>query len=148
MNTIMKKILVVIAASIAFVITVSADDRPVTFEQLPVAAQTFIKNNFPSDQVSYATKDDDIIMPDYTVVLVSGIKLQFGNGGALEKIESRKGAVPETLVPVQIKDYVKRNYPDASIVEYEIGRRTYEVKLTNRMELKFSRNFTLIGIDD
>ena len=43
---------------------------------------------------------------------------------------------------------VKTYYPDARITEYEIERRHYDVKLSNRLELKFNRNFTLIGIDD
>ena len=143
----MKKIFCIIAISMAFLMTAKADDRPVTFEQLPAAAQAFITDNYPGDKVSYATKDDDIIMPDYTVVLVSGVKIQFEHNGALDKIESKSG-IQETLVPVQIRDYVARHYQDVRFVEYEVGRRTYEVKLSNGMELKFSRNFALIGIDD
>lgn len=59
-----------------------------------------------------------------------------------------KGGVPSTLVPVQIKDYVDRHYHDVVIREYEVGRRTYEIQLSNGMELKFNRNFVLVGIDD
>lgn len=144
----MKKIFSIIAISVAFAMTAKADDRPVTFEQLPAAAQSFIKQYYPEDKISYATKDDDLILPDYTVVLVSGVKIQFENSGALDKIEARKEGVPGSLVPVQISEYVKNHYQDATIVEYEVGRRTYEVKLSNKMELKFNRNFILIGIDD
>ena len=43
---------------------------------------------------------------------------------------------------------VKATYPDAVITEYEIGRRHYEIKLSNRLELKFNRNFALVEIDD
>ncbi len=143
----MKKTLSILAISLAFVVTAKADDRPVTFEQLPVAAQKFINDNYSNDSVSYATVDDDLIRPDYTVVLVSGVKIQFQNNGALEKIEAKRG-VPEGLIPVQITDYVGRHYRDVSFVEYEVGRRHYEVKLSNGMELKFNRNFNLVGIDD
>ena len=147
-DTTMKKIFITLAISAAFAITANADDRPVVFEQLPAPAQAFIKSNYPDDSVSFATVDDDIIRPDYTVVLVSGVKIMFENNGALEKIESRRGAIPEGIIPVQITDYVKRSFKDASIVEYEVGRRTYEVKLSNGLELKFNRNFIPIGIDD
>ena len=47
-----------------------------------------------------------------------------------------------------IKDYVKMHYPDAFFVEYEIGRKSYEVKLSNRLEIKFNRSFNVIEIDD
>lgn len=143
----MKKFFVLLAVSLASLSIMKADDRPVTFAQLPAPAQAFINTNYPDDKVSYATVDDDFIRPDYSVVLVSGVRLQFDNDGSLEKIEARAG-VPEGLVPVQIKEYVKATYPDAVITEYEIGRRHYEIKLSNRLELKFNRNFALVEIDD
>lgn len=143
----MKKFFVLLAVSLASLSIMKADDRPVAFAQLPAPAQAFINTNYPDDKVSYATVDDDFIRPDYSVVLVSGVRLQFDNDGSLEKIEARAG-VPEGLVPVQIKDYVKATYPDAVITEYEIGRRHYEIKLSNRLELKFNRNFALVEIDD
>ena len=144
----MKKIFSIIAISMAFAMTANADDRPVVFEQLPLAAQSFIKQYYPEDKISYATKDDDLILPEYTVVLVSGVKVVFENSGALEKVEAKKDGVPAGLVPVQIREYVKNHYPDALIQEYEVGRRSYEVKLSNMLELKFNKNFMLIGIDD
>lgn len=144
----MKKILLMASALLAFTMMLKADDRPVTLSQLPVAAQTFIKTNFPADKLSYATKDDDIIRPDYNVVLVSGVRISFDYSGALEKIEVGNNAMPENLIPVQIREFVKADYPDARITEYEIERRHYDVKLSNRLELKFDRNFTLVGIDD
>lgn len=144
----MKKILLMASALLAFTMMLKADDRPVTLSQLPVAAQTFIKTNFPADKLSYATKDDDIIRPDYNVVLVSGVRISFDNNGALEKIEVGNNAMPENLIPVQIREFVKADYPEARITEYEVERRHYDVKLSNRLELKFDRNFTLVGIDD
>ena len=144
----MKKFLLMASALLAFTMMLKADDRPVTLSQLPVAAQTFIKTNFPADKLSYATKDDDIIRPDYNVVLVSGVRISFDNSGALEKIEVGNNALPENLIPVQIREFVKADYPEARITEYEVERRHYDVKLSNRLELKFDRNFTLVGIDD
>lgn len=143
----MKKIFAILALSMAVLTVAKAGDRPVTFNQLPAPAQTFINTNYPDDKISFATVDDDLIRPDYSVVLVSGVRIQFNNDGSLEKIESKAG-VPEGLIPVQIRDYVKLHYPDAVFYEYEIGRRNYEVKLSNRLELKFNRNFYLVEIDD
>ena len=131
----MKKILLMASALLAFTMMLKADDRPVTLSQLPVAAQTFIKTNFPADKLSYATKDDDIIRPDYNVVLVSGVRISFDNSGALEKIEVGNNAMPENLIPVQIREFVKADYPEARITEYEVERRHYDVKLSNRLEL-------------
>lgn len=144
----MKKTVLIIALALAGITSVMADDRPVTFTQLPVAAQQFINTNYPGDKVSFATVDDDIIRPEYQVVLASGVMLQFENDGRLEKIESRKGEMPSGLIPVQIIEVVKIHYPDAKIISYEVGKRTYEVKLSNRMELKFNSSFNIIEVDD
>ena len=143
----MKKIFAIAAIALASLQIIKADDRPVTFNQLPAAAQAFINTNYPGEKISYATIDDDFVRPDYYVMLANGVKVQFENSGALEKIESRNG-IPEGLVPVQIKDYVKATYPDAVITEYEIGRRHYEIKLSNRLELKFDKDFNIYDIDD
>lgn len=143
----MKRIFALLVIVTASLSVMRADDRPVTFAQLPAAAQAFINTNFPNDSISYATVDDDLVRPDYNVVLVSGMKIQFDHDGSMEKIESRNG-IPSDMVPVQIKDYVKTHYPDAYFTEYEIGRRSYDVKLSNRLELKFNRNFILVEIDD
>ena len=144
----MKRMFITIAIVLASVTIAKADDKPVTFEQLPKAAQTFINTNFPKDKVSFATVDDDIIAPDYEVVLVSGVMMQFRNDGSLESIKSRTGNIPAGIIPQQIINGVKGYYPDAMILEYDIDRLSYEVKLSNRMEIKFDRNFNIIEIDD
>lgn len=144
----MKRMFITIAIVLASVTIAKADDRPVTFEQLPKAAQTFIKTNFPKDKVSFATVDDDIIAPDYEVALVSGVMMQFRNDGRLESIKSRTGNIPAGIIPQQIINGVKGYYPDAMILEYDIDRLSYEVKLSNRMEIKFDKNFNIIEIDD
>lgn len=143
----MKNVFVILAISLTSSVFAYADDRPVTFSQLPSAAQVFINDTYPGEKISFATVDDDLIRPDYSVVLASGVRLQFENDGRLEKIEARAG-VPEAVVPVQIREYVKLHYPEAVIVEYEVGRRSYDVKLTNRLEFKFNRNFNLVEVDD
>ncbi len=143
----MKKIFAIAAIALASLQIISADDKPVTFNQLPAAAQEFINTNYAGEKISYATVDDDLIRPDYNVMLANGVRIQFENSGALEKIESRAG-IPSDLVPVQIRDYVQVHYPDATFIGYEIGRKSYEVKLSNRLEIKFNKNFHVIEIDD
>ena len=143
----MKRMFITIAIVLASVTFAKADDRPITFEQLPKAAQTFINTNFPKDKVSFATVDDDIIAPDYEVALVSGVMIQFRHDGRLESIKSRTG-IPAGIVPQKIIDGVKGYYPDAMVIEYDIDRLTNEVKLSNRMEIKFDKNFNIIEIDD
>ena len=44
---IMKRILILIAALTAFATLSIADDRPAKFSQIPPAAQSFIRTNYP-----------------------------------------------------------------------------------------------------
>ena len=144
----MKRFFLTIAAVVVSLSIASADDKPVTFKQLPAAAKAFIKQNFPNDKVSFASVDDDIISPDYQVALANGVMLDFENNGKLEKIATRNGNIPAGIIPQGIVSKVNELYPGTAILEYEIGRRTYEVKLSNRMELKFDSAFNVIEIDD
>ena len=145
---IMKHLLVMFAVAAMFSVTAKADDKPIAFEKLPVASQQFLNTNFPGVKILNVMQDDDLVRPDYYVRLAEGIKIDFSHCGALEKIECRKGAVPETLIPVQISGYVKSHYPGTEVVEYEVGRKGYELKLSNHLELKFNQGFHLIKIDD
>lgn len=144
----MKNIFATLFISLAFITLAKADDKPATYDQLPAAAKTFIAENYSADQISYITVDDDIILPDYTVMLQSGVKIEFENNGSLSKISSSQNGIPAEIIPMQIRDYVRRNYPDAAYVSYEIGRNSYEVTLSNRLELKFNSRFALVEIDD
>ena len=144
----MKRILVAIISLMAVVGISRADDRQIKFERLPAAAQKFVKTNFADNTVVFVTKDDDLIAPDYEVVLDNGTVLQFSSAGSLEKIEAFRTGVPQNLVPEKINDYVSANYPGTTYREYEQDRGKHEVKLSNGLELTFNSGFTLIEIDD
>lgn len=142
----MKKIILTLIGLAAFAAALSAGDKPISFDKLPSAAKVFIETSFPGEKASLVLKDDDMVRPDYTVVLMNGIKIEFDHSGALTQISSPNG-IPADQVPVSIRNYVKAHYPDAGYLEFEIGRHTYEVKLTNRMELKFNKNFHIMEVD-
>ena len=144
----MKRILIALISLMAVVGISKADDRPIKFEKLPAAAQKFVKTNFADNTVVFVTKDDDLLAPDYEVVLDNGTVLQFSSAGSLEKIEAFRTGVPQNLVPEKIKAYVSANYPDAVFKEYEVEKGKHEVKLSNGLELTFNSVFTLIEIDD
>ena len=144
----MKRILIALISLMAVVGISKADDRPIKFEKLPAAAQKFVKTNFADNTVVFVTKDDDLIAPDYEVVLDNGTVLQFSSAGSLEKIEAFRTGVPQNLVPEKINDYVSANYPGTTYREYEQDRGKHEVKLSNGLELTFNSGFTLIEIDD
>ena len=144
---VMKRLLVMLIGLAAFAATLSADDKPISFDKLPSAAKVYVQTNFPGEKVSFVAKEDDAVHHGYMVILMNGIKMEFSRAGALSEISSSAG-IPESVIPVSIREYVQSHYPGAGYLEFEIGKRTYDVKLTNRMELKFNNSFHLIAVDD
>lgn len=144
---IMKKTLIFCAALFLSAAIVVADNKPIDVNRLPGSARSFLDNHFPGVQVLYATQEDELIFPDYDIALANGVFIEFYNNGALEKIECRDG-VSTDIIPVAIVEFVRVRYPDAYFVEYKIDRKHYEVKLSNRLELKFNKNFNLLEIDE
>ena len=124
------------------------NDRAVTIDQLPAAAREFISENFPGEQVAYAKLERDFPESRYEVVFTSARKLEFKRNGEWTKIDCRYSSVPEDAVPPQIRAKVLELFPGASIIEIERDRRETEIKLDNRMEMKFDRRGLLIEIDD
>lgn len=144
----MKQILAILALIVATFTTARADDKPITFEQLPQEARTFVTTNYPQEKVVMASVDDDFFSPDYKVTLANGVRIEFLHSGKLEKIETRDGNIPAGIIPAQIQKAIKDYYPEAIILEYEVGRRSYEVKLSNRLEIKFNSSFQIVEVDD
>lgn len=139
--------MIIFAALFLSAAIVSADNRAIDASKLPAAAKAYMEKNFPGEQILYATQEDDLFLPDYDVALANGVLLEFYNNGSLEKIACRTG-ISLDLIPVPIIEFVKVRYPDAFFVEYKVDKREFEVTLSNRMELKFNKNYNLIGIDD
>lgn len=142
----MKKIVLLAIGIFAAAVMASSREVPVTFDQLPSAAKTFVTENFPGETVTMALKDVHG-RAEYDVRLSDGTELEFTHSGALKKISSRAG-ISEQLIPDGIRRYVSAHFPGAGYREYEVGKRTYEVKISNGMELKFNRNFILMEVDD
>ena len=144
----MKRISAILIGLFTLIFVSKADDRPVKFEQLPKAAQKFVKANFSGVNVLAATKDDDLIAPEYEVILDNGVRLDFKNDGSLEKIKSSQAGVPAAIIPVKIREYITKHYPGVIYREYEVDKTGYDVKLSNGLELRFNTSFHLVDIDD
>lgn len=146
----MKKILFALFALFSVgVFVASADNHKVINKsQLPVQAQQFIDKHFAGVEVSLAKEEREILGRSYEVRLANGAKLEFSSKGAWEEVDCRFGEVPAGIVPAEISKFIKENYPDAKVQKIEIDRNDYEVKLSNRLELKFDKEFRLVDIDD
>jgi hypothetical protein len=123
-------------------------DTPISYDELPHEAKSFISKNFAKEQVSHVTVDKDIISDEYKVVFTSGTKLEFDGNGDWTELDCRYSAVPNNLVPEKIAKYIKTNYPNSKITELKREHSNWEAKITGGLELTFNSNFKLVDIDD
>jgi hypothetical protein len=146
----MKKSVFFLAALVCMMMqTVStfAADRLISKEQLPAAAQAFIQKTFPGQTISYAKIDSDG-RKKYEVRLNNGTEIDFDKKGTWDKVDCNHSAVPADLVPANIANYVKSNFPDAVIVKIDKERYGYDVELSNDLELKFNKSGQMLRLDD
>jgi glucan biosynthesis protein len=117
------------------------DDKPIQVTQMPQQAQQFIKQHFADSKVALAKMESDFFYKSYEVIFTNGDKVEW------EEVNCKYSAVPTAIIPATIQKYVTTNYPDAKILKIERDKKDYEVKLSNRTELKFDLKFNLIDID-
>ena len=142
----MKKLFSILAA---LMLTISMpmmadNDKVITFDQLPKAAQTLLKTSFANKTPLMVTVDRD----DYTVMYQSGEKVEFDKKGNWKEFNCKTSSVPAALIPAQIQSHVKATFPDATIVKIERDRKGYEVKLNNGIDIEYNKQFKVIEIGD
>ena len=122
-------------------------NRPLTVHELPVAAQEFLSRHCPDSEIAYATVETEWFSKEYKVVFVDGSKVEFDRHGAWTEIEYKYGRVPDEMIPEPIHARLAELYGEYEVIEIERDRREYEVKLANRLEVTFDREFRIIDID-
>lgn len=141
----MKKYLFLMVALLTMSFNAKADhNQVITYNQLPEAAQTLLKQYFAGKVPLIVTMDWD----DYNIVYESGEKVEFDKQGNWKEIDCKVSRVPSELIPEQIKSHIKATFPGATILELDRNRRGYEVKLNNGLEVEYNRDFQVIDIDD
>lgn len=146
----MKKLLfsALAIAALAITATAVADDIPIDAKKLPEPAQKYLKVHFAKNKVVLATHDRDVSDNDFTVVLDNGVKVEFNSAGVWESVKSRGAAIPSTVIPAKVAQYVQKNYASYIIEKIERKRYGFEVELSNDLDLKFTSDGRFIGIDD
>lgn len=145
----MKKITFILACLFTMCIsTLRADnEKPIQMNQLPAAAQQFIKQHFADRKVALAKVETELMSKSYEVIFTDGDHIDFDSNGNWEEVDCKSSSVPTAVIPEPIMKYVNANYPDEKVKKIEKDRREYEVKLSNRVELSFDLKFNLTDID-
>lgn len=147
----MKKLMIAVAALMfAGISTTFADgrERPITLDKLPVAAQTFLKTHFADLTLAFAVEDPQFIGSEYEVVYTDRTEVDFRSDGEWSSVERKYEALPASIVPPQIAEYVAATFSGQFIKKIDRDKYSWEVELSNGLEIKFDRKFQVIDIDD
>ncbi|MBR5575807.1 MAG: PepSY-like domain-containing protein [Bacteroidaceae bacterium] len=120
---------------------------------LPKNATDFIAKHFNGYEINFFEKDRDVLDVDYTVYVGNGkhsYKLEFDKKGNVKDIESesRGVALPQSVLPASVVQYVKGAFPNAKVTEWSKDGNKQLVELNNDMELLFNSKGKFLRIDD
>ena len=144
----MRKLIIMLMALMPATIALASDDKPIDYKELPAAARTFIEKNFPNAKVALATVESPNWNPSYDVIFTDGMKMEFIASGEWKEVNCKYSRVPDSVVPTTILAFIKQHHPDSYVKEIERSKKKYEVKLDNRLELRFDISGQFRGYDD
>lgn len=144
MKTIQFILAVVFACTIS---SAQAQDRYLKTEEFPSEITSYVKQHFPESDIISIKEEKDRRKTEYEVKLRNMEELEFDEAYHIKSIES-KSALPNSVIPPKILDYVTKNYPQQFIKEWKMKRRSQEVELNNDLEIIFDFDGNFVKIDD
>jgi len=116
--------------------------------ELPNAAQQYLSTHFNGINVLQVVKDREGLRKSYDVYLAQGFEIEFNKSGEAVSVKNnRNQALPNSVIPAKILDYVNTNFSEDFIVGWELENNYQEVELNTGMELRFSKNGDFQRID-
>lgn len=136
---------IIIFASISF--TVNAQDKNIPLNEIPKEITTYLETHFPDNAVVDASFDNHVVYKKYKIFLKDNISLEFSPKYKVTEIKS-KSKLPEGVIPERILSYVKTNYPNNVINDWELDDGLQKIELDNSMDLEFSLKGEFLRIND
>lgn len=127
-RTFLATVLSIVFAMIA-VACHSSDEKEIGYTELPVQAQQFVKQYFPSATYSHVEKEKDNGKWEYEVTLNDGTKIDFNNKGEWQSVDCKFSTLPAGIIPDAIVADIVQRYPSVQPykIEKEIGG--YEIDI-------------------
>ena len=126
----------------------SSDEKEIGYTELPVQAQQFVKQYFPTATYLRVEKEKDHGKWEYEATLSDGTKIDFDNKGEWKSVDCKFSALPSGIIPDVIAADIAKRYPSQQPykIEKEIGG--YEIDIPG-IDLYYSStgNFIRAEID-
>lgn len=143
----MKNVVLAFSAfALLFLTSCKKKDVVLEDNQIPEPISTYVRTNFQSQTILNCLKDKKTVGYEYNVAITSDVLLLFNESFEIQRIDG-KNALPETVVPVKIRDYVDTNYPGQSVTDWELAKKLMqEVTLTNDVRLQFEQSGKFVTV--
>jgi hypothetical protein len=141
--------LTIIALFTLFAAFISCDDNDdnneviLTNTEIPALIKTFVNTHFASIEINRVVKDKSTDKATYKVYLNNNIDLVFNSNVEITNIDGLD-ELPDSVIPDPILTYIKTNYPNNYITEWELDDNIQEIELDNGLEITFTFNGTSI----
>lgn len=124
-------------------------EKPTSVDKLPQAAQEFLSAHFKDLTVAYAVEEQKYTGKEYEVVYTDRTEVEFRSDGQWESVGRKYSPVPASIVPQPIPNLrFRKQLSRAVIRQIDRNAYTWEVELSNGLEIKFDNQFNVIDIDD
>lgn len=148
----MNRIVTAVIVSLSMLSSMQAqaytgNEKAISQSQLPAAARHTIKAHFPGRKVALAKMESELFSKTYSVIFTNGEKIEFDSSGNWTEVKCKRSAVPASLVPAKVSQYIRANYPDCKILEIEKDDGETEVTLSNYIEVTFNRHYEVTDIE-
>lgn len=119
-------------------------DNVITANELKQTSKEYLQNHFRDIEISRVVLEED---KDYSVLLADGTEVEFFKDGSIEQVEREGSALPSSIIPTKISEYISQNYPKQYIEKFKVERNHYEIELNNDLDLIFSKDGSFKRID-
>lgn len=123
-----------------------SQDKLITNSQIPAEIQHYVKTHFPQHNIVRAELNKEGLQKEYELKLNDRTKLEFNNKYQIIKIDADT-ALPQSVIPAKLLSYIKTNYPQNHITEWELDNKGQEIKLNNGVKLEFNKQGDFKRID-
>lgn len=129
--------------------SVASNNMTKNESRLPKLSQEIIKKHFPNEKISFVVIDKEGLKTTYELMFTSGKEIEFYKNGEWKEIDTKKEAIPQSIIPSSLRQYVKENFPnDVYVVQMEKKFWGIEVELSNKLELEFNRQGRFLRYDN
>lgn len=120
-------------------------DENISNVDLPSSAEKYVNSYFPDQSYTVEYDEDD---HEYDVEIDNGFDVTFNEDGDVVQIDGGRAAIPNSMLPNSIVDYVDEHYPNEYIVSWEQDGNHQDVELNNDVDLVFDNDGDFLRIDD